>query len=85
MISAALGDLLVSVSPREREVVQAGDAEHGVVDAITLQSAVTEDLPVLHAGEDVLDAGADLAVGGIVFLFPSWQFSLAALAAVRDD
>jgi hypothetical protein len=65
--------------------VQAGDAEHGVVDTVAFQAAVAKDLPALHAGEDVLDAGADLAVGGVVFLFPRQEFCLAGLAAVRDD
>jgi hypothetical protein len=46
----------------EVEVVQAGDAEHGVMNAVTLEAAVAEDLPVLHTGEDVLDAGPDLLV-----------------------
>lgn len=42
--------------------MQPGDAEHGVVDAVTLEPAVAEDLPGLHTGEGVLDAGADLLV-----------------------
>ena len=65
--------------------MQAGDAEHGVVDAVALESAVAEDLPGIHAGEGVLDAGPDLAVGGVVFLFPGGEFGLAGFAAVRDD
>ncbi|SDN62602.1 hypothetical protein SAMN05444921_13167 [Streptomyces wuyuanensis] len=44
-----------------------------------------EDLPGLHAGEDVLGAGADLFVGLVVFLYPVREFGLAAFAAVRDD
>jgi hypothetical protein len=28
---------------------------------------------------------ADFTVGGVVFLFPGWQFRLAACVAVRDD
>jgi hypothetical protein len=70
--------------PREGEVVQPGDAEHGAVNAVAFQTAVTKDLPCLHPREDVLDAGPDLAVGGVVLLFPSWQFGLAAFTAVRD-
>ncbi|MDH6136635.1 hypothetical protein P3T37_006066 [Kitasatospora sp. MAA4] len=42
--------------------MEASDAEHGVVDAVALEAAAAKDLPVLHAGEDVLDAGADLLV-----------------------
>src|SRR5690349_2132653 len=75
----------VSLLSGEGEVVQAGDAEHGVVNTVAFQAAVAEDLPVLHAGEGVLDAGADFAVGGVVFLFPGRQFGLPAFAAVRDD
>ena len=85
MTYAVLDDLRLSLSPGEGEVVQAGNAEHGVVYAVTFDAAVAQDLPALHAGEDVLDAGADLAVGGVVFLFPGREFGLAALAAVRDD
>ncbi|GAA1036282.1 hypothetical protein GCM10009566_03960 [Streptomyces murinus] len=44
---------------REREVVQAGYTKDGVMDAVALQSTVAEDLPTLHTGEGVLDAGAD--------------------------
>ncbi|MGC0397841.1 tetratricopeptide (TPR) repeat protein [Streptomyces sp. SAI-126] len=51
-------------------------AEHCVVDAVAFHAAVTTDLPALHAGEDVLDAGSDLAVGGVVFLFPVLESGL---------
>ncbi len=44
-------------SSGEVEVVHAGDAEHGVVDAVAFEAVVAEDLPELHAGEDMLDAG----------------------------
>src|SRR5881398_2730437 len=85
MIYVVCVDLPVSSSPGEGEVVQSGDAEHGVVDAVALEAAVAEDLPGLHAGEGVLDAGADFAVGGVVFLFRVREFDLAGFAAVRDD
>lgn len=65
--------------------MQAGDAEHGVVYAVLLEAAVAENLPGLHEGEGVADMGADLAVGGIVLLFPGWEFGLVFLASVRDD
>src|SRR5690606_24869063 len=67
------------------EVVHPGDSEHGVVDSFSFEAAVAEDLPGLHAGEDMLDAGADLLVGLVVFLFPVRKFGPAALAPVRDD
>jgi hypothetical protein len=66
MIYDVLVDLPASSSPGEGEVVQTGDAEHGVVDAVAFEPAVAEDLPGLHAGEGVLDAGPDLAVGGVL-------------------
>lgn len=44
LISAALGDVLVCALLHESEVVRAGDAEQGVVDAVALQSAVTDGL-----------------------------------------
>jgi hypothetical protein len=44
------------VSAALLSVVQGSDAEHGVVDAVTFETAVAEDLPGLHAGEGVLDA-----------------------------
>jgi hypothetical protein len=50
--------------------VQAGDSAHRVMDAVALQAAVAEDLPGLHAGEGVLDTGADLAVGSVVLFLP---------------
>ena len=59
------------------EVVYLGDAEHGSVDAVALEAAVAEELPGLHAGEDVLDPGADLLVGLVVFLCPGREFGLA--------
>lgn len=72
-----------------------GNAAHGVVYAFTLETAVAQDLPGLHAGEGVLDAGADLLVGLVVYLLPVREFlSLSApvghheagarVAAVRD-
>lgn len=69
----------------ENEVVHPGDAEHGVMDAVALEAAVAENLPGLHTGEDVLGAGADLAVRAVVFFFPGREFGLAGFAAVRDE
>src|SRR4051794_35272029 len=63
----------------EGEVVHPGDAEHGVVDAVPFEPAVAEDLPRLHPGEDVLNAGADLLVGLVVRFLPVGQvFALAS-------
>lgn len=68
----------------EGEVVQVGDAEHGVVDAVAFEAVVAQDLPALHAGEGVLDAGADLFVRSVVFLFPGWEFGLSGCSPVGD-
>ncbi|GAB3110436.1 hypothetical protein GCM10027160_10640 [Streptomyces calidiresistens] len=51
-------------------MVEAGDAEHGVTDAVAFQAAGVKDLPGLPTGEDLIDADTDLAVGGVVFLLP---------------
>ncbi|GLX41168.1 hypothetical protein Sros01_72410 [Streptomyces roseochromogenus] len=42
----------------------------GVVEAVSFLSAVVKDLPVLHAGESMLDAGPDSPVFGVVLLLP---------------
>lgn len=68
----------------ECEVVQAGDAEDRMVDAVAFESAVAQDLPALHTGEGVLDSGTNLFVRAVVLLFPIREF-LAFAAAVRDD
>ena len=70
MIFRRLSDLLESASPGKDEVVRAGHSKHGVVNSVASQAAVAEDLPGLHAGEDVLDAGPDLLVGLVVRLLP---------------
>ncbi|MGX1267112.1 hypothetical protein RKD18_000306 [Streptomyces phaeoluteigriseus] len=54
------------------------------MNAVAFEAAVAEDLPGLHAGENVLDTGSDLFVGPVVVFFRSWELGLAAVAAVRD-
>ncbi len=54
MIGCMQVDLPVCLSSGEREVVQALDAEHGLMDAVASEAAVAEDFPTLHAGEGVL-------------------------------
>ncbi|WP_456294129.1 hypothetical protein [Streptomyces lydicus] len=49
----------------EGKVVQAGDPKHRVMDSVSFQPTVAKDLPGLHAGKDVLDAGADPFVGPV--------------------
>lgn len=64
--------------------MKSGDAEQRGVNAVALRTTVAKDLPGLHPREDVLDAGPDLAVGGVVLLLPSRQSGPATFAAVRD-
>lgn len=85
MIYGMLAGLPASVLPGQGEVMEPGDDEHGVVDAIAFETAVAEGLPGLHACKGVLDAGSDFAVGRVVFLFPGGEFGLAGFSAVRDD
>lgn len=68
----------------EDEVVHPVDAAHGVVDAVAFEAAVAEDLPGLHPGEDVLNAGTDLLVGLVVRLLPLGQL-FALSPTVRHD
>lgn len=63
----------------EDEVVELGDAEHGVLYAVAFEAGVTQDLPTLHAGEGMLDAGADLLLGFVVRMLSVGQ--LLAFAA----
>lgn len=64
--------------------MQPGDAERGGVDTVALQLAVAQDLPGFRARDDVLDAGADLLVGAVVFALPVAQFA-AGWSAAWDD
>ncbi len=61
-----------------------GDGLDGVVEAGSFLAAVAENLPGLHAGEGVLDAGPDVSVFGVVFLLGPQQGAFGSLA-VRDD
>jgi hypothetical protein len=70
MIHDALGDLLAFASPGEDEVAQADEAMRDVMNSLCLQAEVAKNLPGLDRGEGVFDAGADLAVGGVVSLLP---------------
>jgi len=55
MIFDVLDDLPVSPSPDKGEVVQSGDAEHGVMDAVALEAAVAEDLTRKQPSEGSTD------------------------------
>lgn len=88
MLSELVETWLFAVQPArlsgEGEVVQARDAAHGVVSAVTFESAVAEDLPSLHAGEDMLDAGPNLLVRCVVGFLPGQVFSLAATVGMTS-
>ena len=60
-----------------------GDAEHGVVDAVAFEAAVAEDLPGLHAGEDVLDTGADLTEAGALLHQRGWRTAFTVAERVN--
>ncbi|GHE14730.1 hypothetical protein GCM10010339_86650 [Streptomyces alanosinicus] len=68
MISDVPVGLIVSPTSGQREIVEADDAEHGVVNAVAFHTAVAEDLTRKWPCEGMPDAGADLAMGGVVFL-----------------
>lgn len=74
---------VVCWSAGECEVVEACNAGHGVVDAAAFESAAAEDVSTLHVGEGVLDAGPDLAVGGVVVFLPGRQFFVLVPAVER--
>lgn len=46
----------------EGKVMQPGDAGDSVVNAVTFETTVAQDLPMLHPGKDMLNAGANLLV-----------------------
>lgn len=55
-----------------------------MVEPVSFLAAVAEDFPGLHAGEGVLDTGADASVFGVV-LFLAAQEWASGSSAVRDD
>ncbi len=69
----------------EGEVVQAGDAEHRVVNAVALEAAVPQDFPVLQPGQGVFDPGSRPAVDGVLRFLLRTEMGLATLFAVRDE
>jgi len=48
------------------EVPESCDDLEAVVDGLATAAALTQDVPVFEAGDDVLDAGADAAVFGVM-------------------
>lgn len=54
-------------------VGQAGDAAHGVVDAVALEPAAAQDLAGPHPDKDALRSCADLIVRAVVLPLPAGQ------------
>lgn len=50
-----------------------GDGLDCMVEAVALLTAVAKDLPVLHAGEGVLDTGPHPSVFSVVLLLPAQE------------
>ncbi len=69
----------------EGQVVESGDAEYGVVNAVAFESAVPQDLPVLQSGQGVFDSGSGAAMDGVVRLLLRAEMRLPAPSAVRDE
>lgn len=67
------------------EIVNPGDAERGMVNAVAPEAAVAEDLPCLYAGEDVLHTGTDLLMGFVVFLLAVGQVFALASTVGHDE
>lgn len=69
----------------EGHVVQSGDAEHGLVNAVALESAVAQDLPVLQPGQRVFHSGPGPAMDCVLRLLLTAEVRLTASFAVRDE
>jgi hypothetical protein len=73
------------LSSGEGEVVQAGDAEHGLVDAFALEAAVAKDLPVLQPGQGMLYPCPDSAVQRVLRFLLTVQTLLTTPFSVWDE
>lgn len=69
----------------EGHVVESGDAEHGLVNAVAFESAVPQDLPVLQSGQSVFHSGSGPAMDGVLCLLLWAEMRLTAPFAVRDE
>jgi hypothetical protein len=65
--------------------VQAGDGEHRLVDAIAFEAAVPEHLPVLQAGQDMLQPRLSSAVHFVFCLVLRAQTPVTMPFAVWDE
>lgn len=66
------------------QVVEPGDAEHGLVNAVALEPAVPQDLPVLQPRQGVFHPGPRPSVDGIVRFLLWAEACLTTPFAVRD-
>ncbi len=69
----------------EGQVVEPGDAEHGLVNAVALESAVPQDLPVLQPRQGVFHACSRPAVDGVLRFLLWAEVGLTSSFAVRDE
>ncbi len=69
----------------ESHVVQSGDAEHGLVNTVALESAAAQDFPVLQPGQRVFHSGPGPAMDCVLRLLLSPGVRLTTSFAVRDD
>jgi hypothetical protein len=71
--------------PDEGQVVKSGDAEHGLVNAVALDSAVSQDLSVLQTRQGVFDSGSGPAMNAVLRLLLRTEMRLATSSAVWDE
>src|ERR1051325_2134880 len=69
----------------EGQVVQSGDAGHGLVNSVALESAVPQDLPVLQPRQGVFHACSCPAMDAVLCLLPGAEAALASSFGVRDE
>jgi hypothetical protein len=69
----------------EGQVVEPGDAEHGLVNAVALEAAVPQDPPVLQPRQGVFHPRSRPAVDCIFRLLLRAEVRLTASFAVRDE
>lgn len=70
---------------REGHVVEAGDAECGLMDPVALESAVPQNFPVLQPGQGVLDACPSATVDRVLRFLYGTQMLLTTTFSVRNE
>jgi hypothetical protein len=69
----------------EGQVVEPGDAQHGLVNAVALEPAVPQDLPVLQPGQGVFHPGSRPAVDGVLRFLVCAEVSFPRCARGADQ